>query len=112
MNPQPPQSVGMFVSIISILIIAYNAIKMYNSLRSSNESMNYDLFNLGIVESSPVLIQNFITQPVDNDLYNDCINILIKLGYSKKQAQKKVKFTFNKNPPKNITDFLHAISKK
>lgn len=112
MNPQPSPSVGIFMSIVAILIIAYHAIKMHNSLKSSQRYINYDLFNLGVIDSSPTLVQNFVVPIHNSDLYKDCVDALIGLGYKKKQAHKKAQSVFSTSSPSSIIEFLSTVTKK
>jgi len=112
MNPQPSPYVGVFMSIVAILIIAYHAIKMNNSLKSSERYINYDLFSLGVIDSSPALVQNFVVPIHGSDLYNDCVDALIGLGYKKKQAHKKAQSIFSTSSPSSIIEFLSMVTKK
>jgi hypothetical protein len=112
MNPQPSPLIGVFMSMVAVLIIAYHALKMHNSLRFSDRSINYDLFNLGVIERDPTLVQNFVISPSNSDLYHDCVNALVGLGYKKKQAHKKAQSVFNSNPPSSIIEFLNTVTKK
>ena len=111
MNPQPSPSVGILFSIIALLIIAYNAIKMHNSLKLSGETINYDLVNIGFMKNDPCLVQNFIVPISNNALYQDCVDALIGIGYKKKQAHKKAQSVFGTNSPSSVVEFIQIAMK-
>ena len=67
-----------------------------------------DTFVVGYVEeSAPAVIH---APPIDTKLQQDCIDVLIKLGLSKRESKQKVKAEFNSgNPPKSIQECLKRI---
>jgi hypothetical protein len=115
MNPQPDTSVGTTFAIAFVALVAYHFIKTY---RAGNFTPLSDMVNIGYVESpppcSPVIINQTIPQqdqPNNNlesqQLYIDCIDTLVSIGFKKREARNKVKRIFANNPHiSTVQEFL------
>lgn len=97
-------------SLCSFLVIAGIA---YVALTTQNPVTFDDNFVIGYVEKSdPVVIQPppVPQRFVDLQLQKDCIDTLVKLGFRKREANKKAKEEFNSNnPPTSVQDFLRKV---
>lgn len=121
MNPQPPQEIATLVSVVVICMIAYYAIKAHLETVSGSQlhKVNHDLFAIGQIEepSPPVVIVNApsTTKSKINfesmQLYQDCIDTLVAIGYKKTEAKKRAKSVFTKHIPKSVQEFLNIILK-
>ena len=107
-----------FIAFLGNLVAFLFAVGVfYVAFTTKNPTEISDTFELGFVEyerEEPVVVNvnNNITPPppekpkVDEKLKQDCVDVLIKLGFKKGQARKRVSEIFSTSPPKNIQDFL------
>jgi hypothetical protein len=120
MNPQPDPSVGVFVAFLVMIIMAFFVGQSYaETKKSGHTNTNYDLFTLGYYEqpSAPTVIVN--QQPSDSgianfesqQLYLDCIDTMVSLGYKKTIAKKRAKIIFSthKPQPSTVQEFLNIV---
>ena len=119
MNPQPSADVAQACATIAFLIGAFYAFIAYNNVMSgSMPAPNYDSFTLGTIEASPsqvVVIEKQKTNTFESQqLYIDCIDTLVAIGYKKSEAKKRAKAIFSKhNPtPTSVQEFLNIVMKK
>ena len=112
MNPQPDSSVGTTFAIAFTALVAYHFVKTY---KAGNFTPLSDMVNIGYVESAPqcapVIINQIAQQPVNNlesqQLYIDCIDTLVSLGFKKREAKSKTKRIFTSNPDiSTVQEFL------
>lgn len=115
MNPQPDPIIGHLFAGIVLFLIVFFAVKSY--LENQNKPFSCDLFTIGYMENA----QNTVIvnqMPINNfesqQLYIDCIDTLIALGYKKSEAKKRAKHIFQtKNPqPQTVQEFLDIILKR
>jgi len=125
MNPQPDPSVGVSVAFLLMVIMAFFVGQSFaETKKRGSTNTNYDLFTLGYYEqptqSQPTIIVN--QQPSDNgivnfesqQLYLDCIDTMVSLGYKKTLAKKRAKIIFSthKPQPSTVQEFLNiALSR-
>jgi hypothetical protein len=115
MNPQPDSSVGSMCAMAFVALVAYHFIKTY---KAGNFTPISDMVNIGYVESappcSPVIINQTVqqqAQPVNNfesqQLYIDCVDTLVSIGFKKREARNKAKRVFMSNPNiSTVQEFL------
>lgn len=122
MNPQPDPIAGDLVAFIIFCGVAFYTWKAYSEKRSIYVN---DLFTIGYIESNPVVVQEVhhvhnnnvhTVQTVkassfeDQQLYIDCIDTLVAVGYKKKEARAKAKKIFSSpNPPTTVQEFLQRV---
>lgn len=65
-----------------------------------------------VVETETTTTTTLPPQPPERDeqLYNDCINSLIALGYKKTEAKNQTKHVFDKNNVTSIQEFIKLIT--
>ncbi len=119
MNPQPSQEIAQVFATIAFLIGAFYAFMAYNNVMSGSMSApNYDLFTLGAIEDSPnqvVVVETAKTNSFESQqLYIDCIDTLVAIGYKKTEAKKRAKAIFSKHKPTptNVQEFLNIVMQK
>lgn len=121
MNPQPSPITGDLVALLVMCGVAFYAWKAYSEKKAMQIS---DLFTIGYIESDPIVVQdvkhihnnthhthinhNLKTSSFeDQQLYIDCIDTLVAVGYKKKEARAKAKQIFSSaNPPTTVQEFL------
>jgi hypothetical protein len=115
MNPQPDSSVGTLCAIAFMALVAFHFIKTF---RAGNYTPFSDMVNIGYVESpppcSPVIINQAVqqqAQPANNfesqQLYIDCVDTLVSIGFKKREARNKTKRVFMSNPNiSTVQEFL------
>ena len=122
MNPQPDPITGDLVALLVMCGIAFYTWKAYSEKKAIHLS---DLFTIGYVESNPVVVQEVhhvhnnnvhTVQTVkassfeDQQLYIDCIDTLVAIGYKKREARAKAKKIFSSpNPPTTVQEFLQRV---
>jgi len=120
MNPQPDPSVGVYVAFLVMVIMAFFVGQSFaDTKKRGSTNTNYDLFTLGYYEqpSSPTVIVN--QQSNDNgianfesqQLYLDCVDTMVSLGYKKTLAKKRAKLIFSthKPQPSTVQEFLNIV---
>jgi hypothetical protein len=120
MNPQPDPSVGVYVAFLVIIVMAFFVGQSYaETKKNGHANTNYDLFTLGYYEqpSAPTVIVN--QQPSDGgianfesqQLYLDCIDTMVSLGYKRTIAKKRAKIIFSthKPQPSTVQEFLNIV---
>jgi hypothetical protein len=119
MNPQPSQEIAQVFAAIAFLIGAFYAFITYNNVMSgSMPSPNYDLFTLGAIEDSPnqvVVIEKTKTNSFESQqLYIDCIDTLVAIGYKKSEAKERARAIFSKHEPTPtcVQEFLNIVMQK
>jgi hypothetical protein len=114
MNPQPAPHIGPIFAILFIGVVAYHAFKNYVGGKTITLS---DSFNLGYIESAPPSVIMREAPAVDNfesqQVYSDCLEALVSLGFKRKDATKKTKMIFKtyKPAPRTVQEFLEIILK-
>ena len=102
-----------FVQILSgIFACLFAAGVIYQSYTTTSATEFSDYIELGYVErdNQPnVVIKETISNPIDEQLKQDCIDTLVKLGMGKRVARQKATTEFASNPPKSIQDFLQRV---
>lgn len=121
MNPQPDPSVGFACAVIFMIMTAFFVGKSYAQAKNApTQNSNYDLFTLGYYEQPNTLCPTVIVnQGSDNNfesqqLYVDCIDTMVALGYKKSVATKRAKLIFSthKPQPSTVQEFLNIILSK
>jgi len=99
MHTEFVQNVGSILAIAFIIGIIYVQFTTKNTFKYS------DTFIIGYVEKEdPIAIH---APQIDLEFKQNCIDVLIKLGMKKSQANKVADAEFSSiNPPKNIQEFL------
>ena len=118
-NPQPSPEIGQICATIAFIIGGLYAFIAYKNIMSGSMPVpNYDLVNLGIIEDGPTPVV-VIDKPETNafesqQLYLDCIDTLVAIGYKKSEAKKRAKAIFSKHKPAptSVQEFLSIIMKK
>lgn len=99
MHTEFVQSVG------SILAAAFFIGIMYFQL-TTNTGTFTDTVIIGYVEKEDPVVINI--QQIDQQLKQDCVDVLIKLGMKKGEARKISDSEFSSiNPPKSVQEFLN-----
>tara|TARA_Y100000004_G_C8952298_1_gene429155 strand:- start:464 stop:880 length:417 start_codon:yes stop_codon:yes gene_type:complete len=82
----------------------------YYALYPSAPKHSNDMFTIGYVEESPPIVVNTVVKvpesKEDSKLKKDCMDVLIKLGFRKRDARQKTKEVFAKCSPQSIQEFL------
>jgi hypothetical protein len=117
MNPQPSQDIVNIFATVAIILGAFYAYVAYGDIMSGIiQPPNYDLFQLGTIEENTqvVVMQDKSNSFESQQLYLDCIDTLIAVGYKKSEAKKRAKAIFSKhNPqPASVQEFLNIVMKK
>lgn len=115
MNEQPSPAFANIFLVIMGLIAAFFAVKAY--LENHTISLdNLDKFTLGYVEDSSNKIIVQVPKTVDSfeskQLFLDCIDTLIAVGFKKKEAKNKAKAIFRTHNPSSIQEFLNIALKR
>lgn len=116
MNPQPNPIVGNLLAFVLFLVFCYYCYKAFND-GNPIYLKDIDLINIGYLQDSKTSTQvlNIMpaATPVNNfesqQLYIDCIETMVALGFKKSEAKRKAKFIFSTiNPqPSSVQEFLN-----
>lgn len=127
MNPQPHPIVGQFGVLIFALLTAYFCFtgKRKDFQFSDKFTIGYindDVPHVVVHSDVPKNIntkkkqvpQSLLTpikeeEPIDNELFEDCVLALVSLGTKKIQSKKIAKDIFEKHNPKTIEDFIKFV---
>lgn len=129
MNPQPHPVVGQFGVLIFALLTAYFC---FSGKRKDFQFS--DQFTVGYINDDvPHVVverdiprtktvtrkkkqvpQSILTpikeeEPIDNELFEDCVLALVSLGTKKVQSNRIAKDIFEKHNPKTIEDFIKFV---
>ena len=90
--------------------LSFIAIFFYYALYPVSRKQPDDIFTIGYVEESPPIVVNTVVKvpesKEDTKLKRDCVDVLIKLGFRKRDAKQKAKEVFANFSPQNIQEFL------